>query len=121
MLRVERIGAHADVRAGLDAARIHLRCELPHAGGVVAPVLEGDLELDVEHRLEVDADAGIDDGGDARHARHAGLKSDAFACCSRSDSDSEMASRRFVVPLVMNPTADSSRRAVGARDLALSP
>src|SRR6478672_9514533 len=34
---------------------------------------------------------------------------DAFACCSRSDSDSEMASRRLVVPLV-NPTGDSSRR-----------
>src|SRR6478672_6569025 len=34
---------------------------------------------------------------------------DALACCSRRDSDSEMASRRLVVPLV-NPTGDSSHR-----------
>ena len=47
---------------------------------------------------------------------------DALACCSRSDSDSEMASRRFVVPLVMNPTGDFlSRRVAGDRDLAISP
>src|SRR5260221_8062669 len=45
---------------------------------------------------------------------------EAFACCSRRDSDSEMASRRLVVPLV-NPTGDSSRRGrfLGPRPLTI--
>ena len=67
-LRIERVGAHADVGARLDAAGVHLRRELAHARRVVAAVLEGDLELDVEHRLGIDPDTGVDDRGDARHA-----------------------------------------------------
>ena len=76
---VSRCGSSASARTpmlapGSTRPGVHLRRELAHARRVVAAVLEGDLELDVEHRLEVDPDTGIDDRGDACHALDTGLE-----------------------------------------------